>query len=70
MGGRGDPCVVEFEPVVYVAAFGLGGEAGAVEGSIEEVAGTVASEHASCTIGAMRSGREAQDEQAGFGIAE
>ena len=46
------------------------GEAGIVEGLVEEIAGAVASEDAAGAVGAVCTGGEADDDEAGFGIAE
>jgi len=48
----------------------LVGEAGFVEGAEEEIAGAVAGEDTARTVGAVRAGGEAEDEEAGGGVAE
>lgn len=68
--GGGDPGVVEGEAVVAVGRGGLVGEAGFVEGAEEEVAGAVAGEDAAGAVGAMGAGGEAEDEEAGGGVAK
>jgi len=70
MSGGGDAGVGELESVVTGAAFGLGREAGRVEDAIEPVAGAVAGEHASGTVGAVGGGGEAEDQELGVGVAE
>lgn len=68
--GAGDPGVAEEEAVVAVGAGGLVGEAGVEEGLIEEVAGAVTGEDAAGAVGAVSAGGEAEDEEAGGGVAE
>jgi hypothetical protein len=48
----------------------VGGETGLVEDLVEDVAGTVAGEHATGAVGAVRARGESQDEYAGGGVAE
>ena len=67
---RGDPGVAEFEAVVAMQSAGFGGKAEGIEDGIHEVAGAVAGEGASGAVGTVGSGGEAQDEDAGFGVAE
>lgn len=70
MGGAGDIRAVKFESVVPPHAFGAVGEAGFVEDAVKQVARFVAGEDAAGAIGSVGSGGEADDEQAGVGIAE
>lgn len=70
VGGGGDVEVVELESVLAGDGDGLGGEAGLVEHAVQDVAGAVAGEHAAGAVGAMGSGGEAEDEDAGVGVAE
>src|ERR1700722_7830130 len=49
---------------------GLVGEAGAVESGEEEIAGAVAGEAAAGAVGAVGGGGEADDPDAGGGVAE
>ena len=60
------------EPEAVIAGDGLclAGEAKVVEDGIHEVAGTVACEGAAGAIGPVGPGGEAEDEDAGAGIAE
>ena len=53
-----------------MGAGGLVGEAGVVEGLVEEIAGAIAGEDAAGAVGAVGTGGEADDDEAGFGIAE
>ncbi len=66
----GNPGVAELEAVVAVRGVGLIGEAELVEDGVHEVAGAVAGEGAAGAVGAVRSGGEADDEDAGAGVAE
>jgi hypothetical protein len=68
--GGGDPGVVEGEAVAAMGGGGLVGEAGFVEGAEEEVAGTVAGEDAAGAVGAVGAGGEAENKEAGGGVAE
>ncbi len=68
--GAGDPGVGELEAVVTVGALGLVGEACVEEGLEEEVAGAVAGEDAAGAVGSVGAGGEADDDEAGGGIAE
>ena len=43
---------------------GLVGETGAVQGAVEEVAGGIPGEHAPGAVGAVRAGRQADDQDA------
>ena len=76
VGGRGaaddggDPGVVEDEAVGAGDAAGLVGEAELVEDGVHEVAGAVAGEGASGAVGSVGSGGEAEEEDAGGGVAE
>ena len=49
---------------------GFAGEAELVEDGVHEVAGAVAGEGAAGAVGSVSSGGEAEDEDAGVGIAE
>jgi len=66
----GDPGVFEAEAVVAGCSMGLGGESEGVEDRVHEIAGAVAGEGASGAVGSVGSGGEAEDEDAGAGIAE
>ena len=68
--GGADVCVGELKVVAPRDAGRLRGETGLEKSPIEEVAGAVAGEHAPGPIGAVRAGREADQEHAGAGIAE
>ena len=67
---RGDPGVAEFEAVVAGDGAGFAGEAELVQDGIHEVAGAVAGEGAAGAVGSVGAGGEAEDEDAGAGIAE
>ena len=67
---RGDPSVTQAQAVVAGQGGGLGGETEIVEDGIHEGAGSVASEGATGAVGSVSSGRQAEDEDAGAGIAE
>src|SRR5580698_3196791 len=66
----GDPRIAQLKAVVDTSALSLRGEACAVEGSVKEVTGTVSGKHTSCTISAVCSRRQAENEQACRWIAE
>jgi hypothetical protein len=65
-----DPGIGQPQSVIRTAAFGLGRKSRLVEGSIEEIAGTISGEHTSCSIRAMRPGRQTKNQQPGRYIAE
>ena len=67
---RGDPRAGEAQPVVAGGARRLVGEAGAVEGGVEEVARAVAGEHPAGAVGAVGGRGQADDHDPGVGIAE
>jgi hypothetical protein len=69
-GGGRDVAVVQDEAVAPRDGRGLAGEAGAVQGREEEVAGAVAREDAARAVAAVRGGREADDEEPRARIAE
>ena len=58
------------QAIVAVEAMGLVGEAGAVEGSIKPVAGAVAGEDTAGAVAAVSGRSEADDQDAGGGVAE
>lgn len=68
--GAGDPGIGELEAVAQVGAGGLVGEAGVAEGPEKEVAGAVPGEDAAGAIGAVGTGGEADDDEAGLGVTE
>ena len=68
--GRDDVRVTELEPVVPRRARRLVGEPGTVHCGEEEVAGTVAGEHATGAVRAVCSGREPHDEDTRVRVAE
>jgi len=70
VGGGGDVKVVELEAVFAGDGDGLGGEASLVKDAVEDIAGAVAREHAAGAVGAVGSGGQAEDKDAGVGIAE
>ena len=76
VAGRGatddgaDPELAEFEAVVAADGGGLTGEAELVEDGVHEVAGAVAGEGAAGAVGAVGSGSEAENEDAGVGVSE
>ena len=62
--------MVEFQTVVGGDGAGFGGESEVVEDRVHEVAGAVAGEGTAGAVGAVRSGGEAEDQDAGARIAE
>ena len=76
VAGRGaaddgaDPELAELEAVVAMEGDGFAGEAELVEDGVHEVAGAVAGEGAAGAVGSVGTGGEAEDENAGVGIAE
>jgi hypothetical protein len=62
--------VTKRKAIVAGDGAGLAGEAQFVEHRVHEVAGAIASEWAAGAIGAVSAGSEAEDEDAGAGIAE
>src|SRR5271154_3264780 len=69
-GAGGDVSIVKLEFVIAVGGGGLGGESGFVEDGIEERAGGVAGEHASCAVGAVSAGSEAEKKDTSARVAE
>ena len=65
-----DPDLAQLEAVVAADGVGLGGEAEFVEDGVHEVAGAVAGKGSPRPVGSVGSWGEAQDEDAGVGIAE
>lgn len=63
-------CVAKCEAVVALHRCRLAGEAGAIQRAIEKIARTIAGEHASGAIRAVRGGREAEDKKLGARIPE
>jgi len=76
VAGRGaaddgtDPGVAKAEAVVAGDGAGLGGEAELVEDRVHEAAGAIAGKGAAGAVGSVGAGSEAEDEDAGAGIAE
>jgi hypothetical protein len=70
MGRRRNPGIGKLQTVLRVMAFGPGGKSSLVEGSVEEVAGTISREHTSSTISAMGAWRQADNQQPRRYIAE
>jgi len=68
--GTGDPGINELEAVVDAGAGWLTGETGVEEGLVEEVAGAITGEDAAGAVGAVGSGGEADDDEAGFRVTE
>ncbi len=66
----GDPGVTELQAIFAGDGAGFGGEAEFVQDGIHEVAGAIAGEGAAGAVGSVGSGGEAEDEDAGSGIAE
>ena len=66
----GDPGVAKVKTVLNAAAFGLGSKSRHMEGSVQEIPGTISSEHTSCTVRAMRARRQTKNQQSGRCIAE
>ena len=65
-----DPELAELEAVVAADGDGFAGEAEFVEDGVHEVSGAVAGEGAAGAVGSVGAGGEAEDEDAGVGIAE
>lgn len=70
MSCRGNPDIAEFHTVIAVKALRMRRETRAVERPIQELPGTVAREHTSCSIRAMRAGGQSENEQTGGRISE
>jgi len=66
----GDPGVAELQAIFAGDGAGFGGEAELVEDGIHEVAGAVAGEGTAGAVGSVGAGGEAEDENAGSGVAE
>jgi hypothetical protein len=66
----GDPGVAELQAIFAGDGAGFGGEAEFVEDGIHEVAGAVAGEGTAGAVGSVGAGGEAEDENAGSGVAE
>ncbi len=67
---RGDPETRKLHAVVARSGLWLRGEAGLVQHRIEKIAGAIARERSAGTVGAVRAGRESEDEHTGPGVAE
>ena len=76
VAGRGaaddgaDPEFAELEAVVAGDGFGFGGEAELVEDGVHEVAGAIAGKRSTCPVGSVGARGEAENEDAGVGVAE
>jgi hypothetical protein len=76
VAGRGaandgcDPGVAELQAIFSGDGAGFGGKAELVQDGIHEVAGAIASEGSAGAVGSVGAGGEAEDEDAGSGIAE
>src|SRR5208283_222811 len=70
MAGGGDVGPVELHAVVARIAGGLRRKSRAVQHAVEDVAGTVASEHAAGAVGPMGSRREPQNQDPRARVAE
>ena len=70
MGGGGDVEIVQGQAVVAGNAGGAGGETGLVEDPVEDVAGAVAGEHATRSVGTVSARRESQNQDTGGRVAE
>ena len=68
--GGGDPEVVELHAIVAGDGGWLGGVAGGVKQWVEEGAGAVTGERAAGAVGAVGTGGQAQEEDAGSLVAE
>jgi hypothetical protein len=66
----GDPGMAELETIVAGDGAGLAGEAKLVQDGIHEVAGAIASEGTTRAIRSVRPGGQAEDENAGTGVAK
>jgi hypothetical protein len=67
---RANPDLAQFEAVVAADGGGFAGQAELMEDRVHEVSGAIAGEGAARPIGSVGSGCEAQDEDAGVGVAE
>ena len=65
-----DAGVDQLQSVVRRAALGLVGETGAVKHAVQEISGTIAGEDAAGAVGAVRGGRETNDQEPGPAGAE
>ena len=65
-----NPELAELEAIVSADGDGLAGQPELVQDGIHEVAGAVAGEGAAGAVGTVGSGGEAEDEDAGVGVAE
>jgi hypothetical protein len=66
----GNPGVAELQAIFAGDGAGFGGEAELVQDGIHEVAGAVAGEGTAGAIGSVGAGGEAEDEDAGAGVAK
>ena len=66
----GDPGVAELEAVIAGDGLGLAGQAKVVQDGVHEVAGAVSGKGAAGAVGPVGSRGEAEDEDAGEGVAE
>ncbi len=66
----GDPGVAKLEAVVAVGGARFAGEAEFVQDGVHEVAGAVAGEGSAGAVGTVGAGGEAEDEDAGPGVAK
>ncbi len=60
----------EFQAIIAMLGMGLIGEAGAVKGGEEKIAGAVAGKNAAGAVGTVSAGGQSDDPDAGGGIAE
>ncbi|HTA42380.1 MAG TPA: hypothetical protein VK789_08035 [Bryobacteraceae bacterium] len=66
----GNPGIVQFKTVISASALRLRSKTGFMKGSVEEVTGTISSEHTSSTISTMCSRRQAKDQEPSGRITE
>ena len=67
---RGDPKIGELHTVIARCGVGLRGKARFMQNRIQEIPGAVTREWATCPVGTMRAGCQAQDEDARLWVAK
>lgn len=67
---RRHPAFAQLHPIAAGSAFRLGGKPSPIERWIKKVARAVAGKHPACSVGAVRSGRQAKNEKACLGITK
>lgn len=67
---RGNPGVTELKAIIAINGARLGRQAKFVQDGIHEVAGTIPGKRAASTIGSVSAGGQAENKNAGAGVAE